>query len=98
MKIKFQESGSSFKTQIKQDTAEIGTKFETNDSSFKLDISTDGEYPVYNGNYRVTPKVTQQSLPTKNKVLVDDVTVNEIPFYNVENTSGGRTVFIAKEV
>ena len=52
----------------------------------------------YEGSYEVTPKVDSQNLPTKNKVLVDDMTVKAIPFFNVSNISGGSTVFIGSEV
>ena len=33
-------------------------------------------------------------MPTKGKVLIDDMNIKAIPFYNVSNTSGGNTVFI----
>lgn len=52
----------------------------------------------YAGDYTVTPKVDAQTMPTKNKVMLDDVTIREIPIYEVSNNSGGRTVYIAKEV
>lgn len=52
----------------------------------------------YSGAYEITPKVEAQTMPTKNKVMVEDVTVKAIPVYRVSNTSGGTTVYIAKEV
>lgn len=52
----------------------------------------------YVGDYAVTPKVEAQTMPTKNKVMLDDMTIREIPVYEVSNTSGGSTVYIAKEV
>lgn len=52
----------------------------------------------YDGQYAVTPKVEAQILPTKGKVMLDDVTVLEIPFFETSNTSGGNTVYIAKEI
>lgn len=53
---------------------------------------------VYKGDYAVTPKVEQQTMPTKGKILIDDVTVKAIPVFRVSNTSGGTTVYIANEV
>lgn len=53
---------------------------------------------AYEGNYVVVPKVEAQTMATKNKVMVDDVTIKSIPFFNVSNTSGGQTVFIGNEV
>lgn len=52
----------------------------------------------YSGDYIITPQVNGQVMSTKNKVMIDDVTISAIPFFNVENTSGGSTVYIAKEV
>lgn len=52
----------------------------------------------YTGDYVVTPKVTEQTMPTKDKVLVDDMIIKSIPFFNVSNTSGGNTVYIGNEV
>ena len=36
-------------------------------------------------------------LPTKNKLLADDVTVTKVPYYEVSNETG-TTVYIASEV
>ncbi len=52
----------------------------------------------YTGDYTVTPKVNEQTLPTKDKVLTDNVFIKSIPFFDVGNSSGGSTVYIAKEV
>lgn len=54
--------------------------------------------PEYEGDYAVTPKVVEQTMPTKGKAMVEDVTVRAIPFFDVSNNSGGSTVFIAKEM
>lgn len=51
--------------------------------------------PIYTGDYIVTPKVIEQTLATKDKKMIDDVTVLEIPFYETINVAGGNTVFIA---
>lgn len=52
--------------------------------------------PPYEGEYEVTPKVTEQTLPTKDKVLVDDIMVKGIEIHRVKNSSGGTTVYIAR--
>lgn len=57
-----------------------------------------GSGDTYKGDYTITPKVNAQQMPTKGKIMADDVTVKEIPFFNVSNTSGGSTVYIGKEV
>ena len=56
-----------------------------------------GGYPVYKGEYEVTPTFQEQSLATADKVLKEDVTVKAIPRYDVTNTSGGVTVYIATQ-
>lgn len=53
---------------------------------------------LYEGDYTVTPKVEAQTIPTKDKVLTEDMKVRAIPFFNVSNTSGGNTVYIGSEV
>ena len=60
--------------------------------------SYDGDCEEYEGAYEVTPKVEQQTLPTKDKHMTDDVTIKSIPFFSVSNETGGNTVYIAREV
>lgn len=49
---------------------------------------------TYDGAYEVTPTTSGFVLPTEKKMMVDDLTVNGIPYYEVSNTSGGKTVYI----
>ncbi len=49
---------------------------------------------VYTGETEVSPDFTEQTLGTKEKYMLADVTVHAIDVYRVDNTSGGRTVFI----
>lgn len=49
---------------------------------------------IYTGETEVSPDFTEQTLETKEKYMLDDVTVHAIDVYRVDNTSGGRTVFI----
>ena len=53
---------------------------------------------LYEGDYVVTPKVEGQVIPTKDKVMVENMEIRPIPFFNVSNTSGGNTVYIGNEV
>lgn len=54
--------------------------------------------PLYTGEYTVTPKAfEEQSLPTTDKLLTQDVTVLRVPFFETSNIYG-NTVFIASEV
>ena len=56
------------------------------------------DVPEYQGVYDVTPKVVEQKMGTKDKLMRDDVTIKSIPFFNVSNASGGSTVYIGNEV
>ena len=54
-----------------------------------------GKLPTYDGEYIVTPKpFEEQVLETKNKSMTDDVTVREIPYSEVTNPEGGKTINI----
>ena len=87
--------------QIKVDFSEvnscISTKFIQTACSFDTGfgevflIKTD---EVYEGDYNVTPRVYQQVLETKDKLMLDDVTVEIIPLSRVINLSNGYTVTI----
>lgn len=53
---------------------------------------------AYEGDYEVVPNAFEPVvLPTKNKLLADDVTVTKVPYYEVSNETG-TTVYIASEV
>lgn len=49
---------------------------------------------TYDGDYTVTPRVFEQELETKNKLMASNVTVLAIPYSEVSNNSGGNTVTI----
>ena len=53
-----------------------------------------GDYDVYEGSYAVTPSVERQTLDTSNKLMQADVVVEEIPYAEVSNNSGGTTASI----
>ena len=49
------------------------------------------EVENYEGGYRVIPQTVDQTLDTSMKFLNSDVTVEEIPYAEVSNLSGGHT-------
>lgn len=52
---------------------------------------------IYTGSYEVTPKAySSQTLDTSGKLLSEDLVIDEIPFYQTSNKSGGVTSYIAK--
>ena len=56
-----------------------------------------GNIDIYDGEYVVTPiPYDSQTLETKDKVMVNDVTVLAIPYYETSNVSG-ITIYIGGE-
>lgn len=55
-------------------------------------LSQDAE--IWDGNYNVIPSIYSQILNTKGKIMANDIIVNDIPYSEVSNTSGGNTVHI----
>lgn len=52
-----------------------------------------GDYPYYSGEVVVTPKVKESvELNTKDTIVLQNITVNEIPYYETSNVKG--TTFI----
>lgn len=90
--VKFSESTQSFNPKMD----ELDHMLEADFGQVQEVTSIDGVQ--YDGEYAVVPKIDSQVLPTKNKVMVDDLTITAIPVYRVSNTSGGTTVYIANEV
>lgn len=60
--------------------------------------TSSSDVQVYDGPYEAIPKVTAQTLPTENKLMLEDISVRAIPYFNVSNPSGGNTIYIANEV
>lgn len=74
----------------------FGNSIQTLDMSFR-EVQHITEYvggELYQGEYEVKPKLTEQTLPTSQKVMLNDVTIQKIPVTRVSNTSGGNTVII----
>ena len=61
-------------------------------------VTVTGDVDPYEGEYVITPKVEAQTMPTAQKLMTKDVTIKAIPYFDVSNSSGGSTVYIAKEV
>lgn len=53
-----------------------------------------GGFPYYDGEYEVTPRLTEQTLETYHTIMRDDVTVHGIPITRVSNPQDGLTVLI----
>lgn len=53
-----------------------------------------GTYEFYDGSYVMTSSSSNQTMNTKNKILLDDVTIESMPRTEVENDGGGTTIII----
>lgn len=72
--------------------------FEEFKTHFGEYLNSDGSlinYDIYTGQYEVTalPEV-EQILRTEKKILLSDIVVKPIPYYEVSNDAGGITVSI----
>ena len=48
----------------------------------------------YQGEYEINPSFEPQTIPTKNKFLSMDLTIDSIQVSEVSNPYGGKTVYI----
>ena len=61
--------------------------------------SVGSAYKEYKGDYVVEPKLKEeQVLPTKDMVMLDDVTVLKVPVYKTKNATGGYTIYVAERI
>lgn len=73
----------------------LGTLVVNEEEMVELEVSEGtSNASTYHGAYKVIPKVTEQELETKNKLMSDNVLVGEIPYSSVDNLSGGQTLTI----
>lgn len=73
---------------------EVTQKFDTNFGEVqKITEYVGGE--KYEGDYIVIPRIGAQTLHTKEKVMLEDVVINAIPYAEVTNSANGKTVTIA---
>lgn len=57
-------------------------------------IVSSGDREAYEGSYKITPKVSEQTLETQGMRMLDDVVVQAIPYYAVDNAARGQTIVI----
>lgn len=81
---------------------EIPISFSEDES---VDISFENAYEIspskpiesYTGPYQITPRTYEQSFDTTQKKMNQNLTIREIPYAPVTNSSGGITVTIGGE-
>lgn len=68
-----------------------------NTISIGFNVGETSQTPPYTGEYEVIPKTyDEQVLPTRNKRMINNLTVKKIPQYEVSNDSG-YTLIIGDE-
>ena len=103
LNVTLQKPSNPFAVVLNEQRHRFPTALEENSRGFGAtfgELQTATEYigeDVYIGEYAMTPKVSEQTLPTAGKAMVKDVTVNAIPYVDVGNPGGGRTVVIGRE-
>lgn len=69
-------------------------KIVQQNANVELKKSVGRYYEDYLGDYEVNPLITSQVLPTYDKHMIDDLTINMIPTREIDNASGGTTFII----
>ena len=58
-------------------------------------ILTTDDFEKYIGQYEIIPlPLVEQILNTKNKILENNIVIQPIPYHQVDNDAGGRTITI----
>ena len=70
------------------------TIFYTNGTTTSYTVTNGRDAPIYEGPYSVTSSVYDQSLSTNQTYMNDDITIAQMPYYEVSNLSGGLTATI----
>ena len=89
IQVQFSTKSRSFKT-----------SFNASDQSFTPGFEAlQKDVPQYNGKYEVIPLADgETTLMTANKIMRDNVTVKQIPYFETSNNADGETVYIGAEV
>lgn len=81
---------------LELETPDIQIGIEPDIADIQIEVASGGtSYPTYDGSYEVEPKAFANTvLPTKNKLMTNDVTVNEIRVQKVSAPGGGYVYYI----
>lgn len=64
------------------------------DAVIKGSLAIPVGYEDYAGSYDIRPNVNEQIIPTADKHMTQDVTIQAIPFFKTTNPQGGETIII----
>lgn len=71
-----------------------GDEFEAGFEALHIMEVAGPDIQVYGGAYTVRPEVEAQVMETENKLMLADLTVQAIPYHEVDNPQDGQTVII----
>lgn len=57
-----------------------------------MEITTGTDHEYYDGEYNLVPKVQEQTIDTKEKLMKNNVIVSKIPFHEVSNDTGTTVI------
>ena len=86
---------------LNESRQEYDLQLEQSQYDFSIDPAESilvNNYSDYDGPYIVTPKIIDQTLNTRDKHMLDDVLIKEIPYYETTNVQHGLTVFIGSSL
>lgn len=93
---------ATFELEFNLDDMSFEPEFDLDYMSFNPEfdviVNTQGDVVPYTGDYIVDPDFATQILGTKEKYMLDNVTVNPIEVARVSNPAGGRTIYIGGEI
>ena len=96
--VNFNQTECTFNINFNEVDSQLAVKFIQTECSFYIDFGEifylQNDNDIYDGAYTITPRVYGQMLPTKDKLMIDDVKVKVIPLSKVMNLSNGYTVTI----
>lgn len=102
--LDFLENCSFVETTFAENNASLDFELEENNSFVEIGfievqkVTLAGDQTPYTGDYEITPEIEGQTLSTTNRLMMQDMTINPIPYYDVGNLAGGSTVYIGKEL
>ena len=89
--VKFDDTGQAFCAKFSKSTSQRFTSKFSEGAVVTVREETD----YYDGDYQITPSVEAQTLPTAKKTMLNNLVVKAIPTFDVSNTAGGTTFYIA---
>ena len=79
---------------LNQIDGELSLNAEYDGEIGKVIVVAEHDLPTYTGPTVINPDFVGTSLPTKNKVLAQNITIKPIEVQSVSNLAGGKTVYI----